>query len=225
MAKRRAKKDFMFKKILIANRGEIALRVMKTAKIIISIFIVALATSTSAQWNQLKDRLFSSRYDHTVIAYTEVRDDAMVRERVVSGTNYNYTGAVELIYEKEVDMESWMTEAFDSRLDSELQLEEWMRESFQPDEKALMMEPWMTTASTLDRTITSGATCHRIEPSPRTVGRNDTRTPYSLYCIVIVPPPPAPLCGTGIGNSPPARKLACSPFNATSVGLARTLKY
>ena len=120
---------------------------MKTAKIIISILIVALATSSSAQWNQLKDRLFNAHIDHNVIAYTEVRDDVIIRETMVSGlphSNAYRTGSVEMIYEKEVNMESWMSEAFDTELENELQMEEWMSESFETDEGALELESWMT---------------------------------------------------------------------------------
>src|SRR6185369_17723720 len=41
--------------------------------------------------------------------------------------------------------------------------------------------------------------------------------------VIELLPPPLPLWITGIGNSPPARKLAVSPDRATSVGSARVV--
>ena len=120
---------------------------MKTTRIIISIAIIALASTTSAQWNQLKDRLLNDRYDQTAIAYTEIRDDVMIRERTVYGpanSHASHASSVDMIYEKELDMESWMTEAFDTGLEEELQLENWMTESFLPAEESLELESWMT---------------------------------------------------------------------------------
>jgi hypothetical protein len=127
--------------------------IMKTTKIIISIFVIALATTTSAQWNQLKDHLFNAHIDHHVIAYTDVRDDVIIRERMVAGlphSNAYRTGLVEMIYEKEVALESWMTEAFDTGLENELQIEEWMTLPFSlaDSEEELQLESWMSTPFT-----------------------------------------------------------------------------
>lgn len=58
--------------------------------------------------------------------------------------------------------------------------------------------------------------------------KNAKRIPYSLYSIEIDEEPlspPLPLCTTGTGNSPPARKPASSPLKATSVGVASKRKY
>jgi len=61
-----------------------------------------------------------------------------------------------------------------------------------------------------------------MTPSASTVGVNARLTPNGLNSTVIavVPVPVFPPCETGIGNSPPARKLAVSPDSATRVGSA-----
>src|SRR5258708_21268449 len=51
-----------------------------------------------------------------------------------------------------------------------------------------------------------------------TVGVSVSPTPYGLNSIEVEPS----ACGTGIGTSPPARKLALCPDRATSVGSAST---
>src|SRR6185436_3937293 len=55
------------------------------------------------------------------------------------------------------------------------------------------------------------------------VGLKFKRTPYSLNTTLIELPPPL-LWTTGIGNSPPARKLAVWPFIAIRFGSARARK-
>src|SRR4030043_812161 len=55
-----------------------------------------------------------------------------------------------------------------------------------------------------------------------TVGEKLSPTPKGLYSIVIVTPPAPEDWGTGIGNSPPARKLALFPLKVIRVGSART---
>src|SRR5690349_23779131 len=73
--------------------------------------------------------------------------------------------------------------------------------------------------------LTSGSTTRLITPSARTVGVNARLTPNGLNSTVIAELPPFdPLaCETGIGNSPPARKLAVSPDKAIRVGSARVV--
>src|SRR3990172_3718823 len=57
----------------------------------------------------------------------------------------------------------------------------------------------------------------------RTVGVKLSPTPKVLYSIVIVGvPPPEVDWGTGIGNSPPAKKLAVLPLKVMRVGSAST---
>src|SRR4030043_1424962 len=56
-----------------------------------------------------------------------------------------------------------------------------------------------------------------------TVGEKLSPTPKGLYSIVIVVPPAPEDWGTGIGNSPPALKLAVFPLKVIRVGSARTL--
>src|SRR4030043_1502035 len=55
-----------------------------------------------------------------------------------------------------------------------------------------------------------------------TVGEKLSPTPKGLYSIVIVTPPAPEDWGTGIGNSPPARKFAVFPLNVMRVGSAKT---
>src|SRR5207342_3711450 len=69
--------------------------------------------------------------------------------------------------------------------------------------------------------LTSGATSRLITPSASTVGVKARLTPNCLNCTeMALSPPLLPLWATGIGNSPPARKLAVSPDSATNVGSA-----
>ena len=85
-----------------------------------------------------------------------------------------------------------------------------------------MMNPCSETARVKSSSETSGLTIMLIFPLPRTVGVKFRPTPKVLYSMVIVVPPPLDDCGTGIGNSPPARKLAGRPLWVISVGSART---
>ena len=64
--------------------------------------------------------------------------------------------------------------------------------------------------------LTSGRTRIEMRPSARTIGVNARPTPYCLYSMVTAPS----ACETGIGNSPPARKLAVSPDSAVRFGSA-----
>src|SRR5229473_753762 len=70
--------------------------------------------------------------------------------------------------------------------------------------------------------LTSGAT-FRLTRSPMIVGVMARLMPNCLYwtVIVLVRPP----CGTRIGISPPARKLAVSPDIATRFGSARIVAW
>src|SRR5579862_3986611 len=65
--------------------------------------------------------------------------------------------------------------------------------------------------------LTFGLITMLIWPLLSTVGVKARPTPYFLYSIVTWPRLP----GTGIGYSPPARKLAVSPDIATRLGCAR----
>src|SRR3984885_4162135 len=65
--------------------------------------------------------------------------------------------------------------------------------------------------------LTFGLMMRLIWPSLSTVGVKDRPTPYFLYSIAVWPSEP----GTGIGYSPPARKLAVSPDSAVRLGCAR----
>ena len=65
--------------------------------------------------------------------------------------------------------------------------------------------------------LTSGSIFRLITPSPSTVGVKASPTPYFLNSIPMLPR----FEETGIGNSPPARKLAVSPESAVRFGSAR----
>src|SRR3984957_15689314 len=65
--------------------------------------------------------------------------------------------------------------------------------------------------------LTFGLMTRLMMPSRSTVGVKARPTPYFLYSTVIAPSEP----GTGMGYSPPARKLAVSPDSATRLGCAR----
>src|ERR1700682_381348 len=65
--------------------------------------------------------------------------------------------------------------------------------------------------------LTFGLMTRLIWPSLSTVGVKARPTPYFLYSIAVWPSEP----GTGIGYSPPARKLAVSPDSAVRLGCAR----
>ena len=81
-----------------------------------------------------------------------------------------------------------------------------------------MRKPSRCTPFAKSSVLTSGRTRRRMR-SPCTTGTKFRRTPNSLNCTVIALPPPG--CVTGIGNSPPARKLASLPLSATRFGSAR----
>src|SRR5437899_296377 len=78
------------------------------------------------------------------------------------------------------------------------------------------------TEPTGEISLTSGET-FKLMRSPRIVGVMARLMPNCLYwtVIVLVRPP----CGTMIGLSPPARKLAVSPDIATRFGSARTVAW
>jgi hypothetical protein len=65
--------------------------------------------------------------------------------------------------------------------------------------------------------LTSGLTCRLMRPDDSTVGTKTSFTPYCLKVMVT-----SPFCWpTGMGNSPPARKLADWPLMAVRFGSAR----
>src|SRR5579872_3915757 len=72
--------------------------------------------------------------------------------------------------------------------------------------------PWLVSWLTSVRTFIA------ICPSEPTVGTNARLTPYCLNSMVTS----LFCCATGIGNSPPTRKLAASPLIAVRFGCART---
>src|SRR5260370_12126206 len=78
------------------------------------------------------------------------------------------------------------------------------------------------TEPTAESSLTSGAT-FKLTRSPMIVGVMARLMPNCLYwtVIVLVRPP----CGTRIGISPPARKLAVSPDIATRFGSARIVAW
>ena len=77
--------------------------------------------------------------------------------------------------------------------------------------------PPILTELVVSNWLTSGATFKLITPSSKTVGVKARPTPNFRYSIPISPSP----VGTGIGNSPPARKLAVSPDIETRLGSAK----
>ena len=79
--------------------------------------------------------------------------------------------------------------------------------------------PPMLIAPLSERSLTSGRTLRLIRLALSTVGVNARLMPNSLNSISR---PLSPL-SIGIGNSPPARKLAVSPESAVRLGSARTL--
>jgi len=69
--------------------------------------------------------------------------------------------------------------------------------------------------------LTSGRICRLRRVGDITVGTTARLTPNVLNSTVIVVWPLFTLPATGIGNSPPARKLAVSPDRAVRLGSAR----
>ncbi|MCY1182772.1 hypothetical protein D9M73_233480 [compost metagenome] len=78
--------------------------------------------------------------------------------------------------------------------------------------------PAMVTAVEKSSSLTSGATFMVMRLRLTTVGDKARRTPNSLYSIDTES---LPVLGTGMGISPPARKLAVRPLSTTRLGLAR----
>ncbi|MNJ34040.1 hypothetical protein D3C77_287380 [compost metagenome] len=78
--------------------------------------------------------------------------------------------------------------------------------------------PAMVTALAKSSSLTSGATLRVMRSRLTTVGDRARRIPNSLYSIDTLS---LPLLGTGMGISPPARKLAVKPLSTTRLGRAR----
>ncbi|MNP43583.1 hypothetical protein D3C76_1374090 [compost metagenome] len=78
--------------------------------------------------------------------------------------------------------------------------------------------PAMFTALVKSSSLTSGATFKTMRFLPMTVGVRVRRIPNSLYSMDTLS---LPALGTGIGTSPPARKLALCPLRATRLGRAK----
>ncbi|MOA30848.1 hypothetical protein D3C78_1519650 [compost metagenome] len=78
--------------------------------------------------------------------------------------------------------------------------------------------PAICTALLKSSSLTSGATFREMRSRPMMVGVRVRRIPNSLYSMDTLS---LPELGTGIGTSPPARKLALCPLKATRLGRAR----
>ncbi len=83
-------------------------------------------------------------------------------------------------------------------------------------------KPWICRPLAKSSEETSGSTCMRMLPLLVMFGVKFSRMPNSLKTIVIVVPPEL-TCGTGYGNSPPARNEASLPSMASRLGSARLL--
>ena len=77
------------------------------------------------------------------------------------------------------------------------------------------------TAPLVESSLTSGRTRRLSRLGDSTVGTTARLTPNCLNSTVIVVVPLLVLPAIGIGNSPPARKLAVSPDCAVRFGSAR----
>ena len=77
------------------------------------------------------------------------------------------------------------------------------------------------TAPTVVSWLTSGRMRRFSRPLVNTVGTTARLTPNCLKSTVMVVVPPVVFPAIGIGNSPPARKLADSPDCAVRFGSAR----
>ena len=85
-------------------------------------------------------------------------------------------------------------------------------------DSAGMRRPLTSMAPVSDNSLTSGRTFMLMRLPESTVGTKSRLTPNFLNSIEIS----SSLWATGIGNSPPARKLAASPESATRLGSAST---
>ena len=81
------------------------------------------------------------------------------------------------------------------------------------------LTPPVVTLLFASTSLTSGRTFRLIRLSASTVGVKSSDTPNGLNSTVIAPVD-EPACATGIGISPPARKLAVSPDIAVRFGSA-----
>lgn len=134
---------------------------MKTTKILISITLFALATTSFAQQNKLKDILFHSKSHVHSVAYTSEtasfknwtadlqgrlgQSHIKVTESPAISKTY-YASRVEVSYESESGIESWMSEPFPiETAEQDLSIEPWMTVPFVSDmeNEVLSLEPWM----------------------------------------------------------------------------------
>jgi hypothetical protein len=136
-------------------------RVMKNARIIISIALVALATTSFAQPSNLKDKLFHNKTDIHPVVYTSetagLRDwKSDLQDRLdhghlrISGSpsvdRTFFFSQVEVIYENESGLEDWMSKPFESTTYQEdLSIEPWMAKPFYSltERDDLKLESWM----------------------------------------------------------------------------------
>lgn len=148
---------------------------MKTTKIILSIALVALGTSSFGQLRLIKERLFQKRNPQVEMItvnhnYKEksrvenwmydlqgwtIRDSEETNENPVIIRTIR-TNRVEVIYEQQMTLENWMTAPFEYRdLEENQEVESWMKTPFETGMTGmdLPLELWMTTPFTNDEII------------------------------------------------------------------------
>ncbi len=87
------------------------------------------------------------------------------------------------------------------------------------------LNPESSIPEAKSRLDTSGITLSLTRLSLRISATKRSRTPNSLYWMVTRVVPASPGCTTGIGSSPPARKVAVSLFPASRLGSARVFAF
>jgi len=136
---------------------------MKKTRIIVSIILVGLATTSFAQLSNLKDKLSHNKTNIHPIVYTSetagFRDwTSDLKGRLGQGhvkisespsvTKTFSFSQVEVIYENESGLEDWMSVPFEFTRDEEdLSLEPWMTKPFHSiaEIDELKLESWMAT--------------------------------------------------------------------------------
>ena len=149
---------------------------MKATKIILSIALVALATTSFGQLSSIKEKLFNKQSNevkyitadyksnsngrieswmHDLRSWSSDRasKDTYVAPVVIHTINIE---SADVVFEEELFLESWMTTPFKSSVaEEELNVESWMTTPFNTNiaEDRLKVESWMTIPFETDEFI------------------------------------------------------------------------
>jgi hypothetical protein len=130
------------------NNNGISRKAMTLALIFTVVSTLSYGQAKQREWpllKQMKERILgrneAQQLFHTA-AYHEISNTAA--GPVISRTIH--TSTVEVIFEEQLEVESWMTEPFEGGFDRKLEVESWMTKPFETSlEETIEVEEWMTS--------------------------------------------------------------------------------